>query len=497
MKILFVIPKNKSLFGDKGMTAHPHIGVAYLCSYLKKQGVGVGIFDDGVEEKSEKIFDVIKEFGPDIIGITIFSYCYGAANQLIKNIKENFKMPLVLGGAHVSAVRKEVLEDTAADFAVKQEGEFTLSELLRGLNSNQSDFSRIGGLIWRKNGGVEENNDRPYINDLDSLPFPDYDTFGINRYACYAQKTLPLITSRGCPFKCNYCSVRLSMGQGFRARSAQNVLEEITHFYKKGWVNFDINDDCFTLNKKRAELICDLIIENNLKIKFQLYNGIRVDTVDISLLKKMKRAGCFFISYGCEAGNDKVLATIQKGITLRQVEDAVKLTNKAGIHNSVNFIVGHKEETYQDALDTLNFADRLPADFVNFYNLLPYPGTESFSWARQYANFLVPPDSFLETISYRDNKPIYETSEFTREQREDVVARGFDLYRKKILKFRLGAFLGSIAYWITRNNLIAKFATDFALHHKFGRLIYIKLSKKSYQTKGDDIICRNISKETG
>jgi radical SAM superfamily enzyme with C-terminal helix-hairpin-helix motif len=273
------------------------------------------------------------------------------------------------------------------------------------------------------------------------------------------------------------------MGQRFRARSADNVFSEIRHFYSLGWRNFDINDDCFTLDRQRAEEICDLIIDNALNIKFQLYNGIRVDTVNPQLLKKMRRAGCYFISYGCEAGNSKVIKAIKKGITLEQVRDAVNWTNEAGINNSVNFIIGHKEETYADALDTIRFARSLPTNFVNFYNLLPYPGTESFEWARQHADFLVPPDSFLEDISYRDNNPVFQTKEFSQEQRRQVIALGFDLYRERIVKFRLGRFLGGLVYWITKAGWIDKLATNFALNNPLGRRLYIGLSRKSFMTK--------------
>lgn len=484
MKILFVIPKNKSLFGDKGLTAHPHIGVAYLSAFLKQRDIEVGVFDAGIEKHDDAVIEAVSGFKPDIIGITVFSYCYGYAYDLIRSIRKGaFAAPIVLGGAHVSAIKGRILQDTQADFAVKQEGEYTLFEFLQEIASGSPDFKKVNGLIWNQAGRITENAGRPYICNLDELSFPDYEVFDIKRYPCYKQKSLPMITSRGCPFGCNYCSVRLSMGQNFRARSAQNVFSEIRHFYDKGFRAFDFNDDCFTLDKKRAEDICDLIIANKLDIKFQLYNGIRVDTITPQLLQKMKRAGCFFISYGCEAGNNKVLKSIKKGITIEQVREAVKWTKQAGIHNSVNFIIGHKEEAYNDALDTIRFAGSLPADFVNFYNLLPYPGTESFEWARQHANFLVPPESFLENISYRDNKPVFETTEFTKEQRQKIISLGFDLYRRRILAFRMGPVLGNLIYWATKVNVLNRLATNFALNNPFGRRIYMALSRRSYQSE--------------
>lgn len=483
MKILFVVPKIKSLFGDKGLTVQPHIGIAYLAAFLKSQGIEVSVFDDGIEKSTDKVFTVIDSFKPDIIGITIFSYSYGVAYELIKKIKTYSRIPLVLGGPHVGAVRKEALEDTGVNFAVKFEGEYTLIELLEELHKESPDFNKIEGLLWCSNGKIAENPDRPFIKDLDSLPFPDYDIFGIERYTCFSQRALSLITSRGCPFGCNYCSVRLSMGQNFRSRSAQNVVEEIEYFYRHGWTNFDINDDCFTLDKRRAEEICDLIIEKNLKIRFQLYNGIRVDTVNPQLLKKMKQAGCFLISYGCEAGSQKVLDAIKKSITLEQVRDAVKWANEAGIPNSVNFIIGHTGETYKDAIETLNFAKSLPTDYVNFYNLLPYPGTEAYRWAREHAHFLVSPEFYLENISYRNNEPIFETKEFTRQQRKKIIEAGFILFKRKMLVFRLGKFLGLVMFYVTKIKAIDKLATYFALNNSVGRLIYYFLSARSYKQK--------------
>ncbi|MFA4889244.1 MAG: radical SAM protein [Candidatus Omnitrophota bacterium] len=487
MKILLIVPRNKSLFGDKGMTAHPHIGIAYLSAYLRQNSVEAKVFDDGVEEDIGKLNQLIAQFKPDIIGITIFSYCYKRAYELVELIKAA-RIPIVAGGPHISAVGKKILLDTGIEFAVKQEGEYTLLELIKEMGETNPDFSQVRGLIWRNSlGEVIENPNREFIADLDSLPLPDYDSFGIGKYICYKEKMRPLITSRGCPFGCNYCSVRLSMGQNFRARSAQNVFKEIKYFYDRGVRNLDFNDDCFSLDKRRAEEICDLIIQNKLKIRFQLYNGIRVDTVDFSLLKKMREAGCYFVSYGCEAGNNKILKIINKGITLEQVRETVNLTNRVGIRNSVNFIVGHKEESYQDALDTLNFARSLPTDFVNFYNLLPYPGTEAFTWASEHAKFLIPLDSFLDAISYRDNKPVFETEEFTKEEREKVVALGFDLYRQRILVFRLGKIIGNIIYFITANTKINKSLTHFALNNPFGRAIYIMLSHRSFKPREENV----------
>jgi len=484
MKILFVIPKSKTMFGDdsgaKSLPGHPHVGIASLIAFLKKNypATEIKIFDEQTDDFL-KLKEVIKKFKPALVGVTCFSYNYQYFYDLILKIKKLSKALIVLGGPHVSALRKEVLKETKADLAIKGEGEITLCELIKELEKARPSFRKIKGLIWRQKEEIIENEDRELIKNLDNLPFPDYYAFPIERYSCFLIKALPLMTSRGCPYGCNYCSVRLSMGRGFRPRSPENVLREIKYWYQKGWTNFDINDDCFTLDLKRAEKICDLIVKKNLKIKFQLYNGIRVDRISLKLLKKLKKAGCTFIAYGCESGNEKILKIIGKGISLKQVRQAVDWTNQAGIKNAVNFIIGHPTETYSQALETLSFARSLPTNFVNFYNLVPYPGTESFQWAQKHGHFLYSPKTFLRDISYRDNLPIFETSEFTKEQRQEIMSKGFNLYEKKILSFRLGSIMGSTIYLLTRPKIVNKLVFDFALANKFGNRLYQFLSAKS------------------
>ncbi len=476
MKILFAIPKLKAISGGKGLTVSPHAGVAYLSSFLKKNGIEVKVYDEGIENNRAELLLTIRDFKPDVVGITIFSYCYNYACDLIKTIKNNCKSPLVLGGAHINIVKGQILLETGAEFAIKHEGEHGLLELLKEIESGGNDFVNIKGLIWKDNNGkVTENPDRTFITELDSLPFPDYDVFDIKKYFCFKDKILPIITSRGCPFGCNFCSVRLCMGQGFRARSAQNVVQEIELLTQKGWRNFNINDDCFTLNKQRAEEICDLIIKKNLNIGFQFLNGIRVDTVNPQLLKKMKSAGCFYISYGCESGNERILKTIKKGIILEQVRKAVEWTNDANIPNSVNFIIGHTEETYQTAMDTISFAESLPTYFANFYNLIPYPGTEAYSWAQQHGRFLVPSEYYLENIGTYHGRPIFETSEFTKIQREKIVGLGFNLYRLKYLQYRFGKVAGYFIFCVTKLKPINIFAAFLVLDTRLGKSIYTLL----------------------
>ena len=479
MRVLFVIPKNKSMFGGRGITGFPNVGIAYLTAVLKKNKILVEIFDEGIGEKEDGVFALMDRFHPAIIGVTGFSYGYGFLEETIKKLKKYRNIPIIVGGPYVAATKDEIIRTTPADFALVGEGETAFLQFLKQLGEKRPSFDQVPGLIWKKDQKIIQNPLPPFVKDLDKLPFPDYEAFDLEKYPCFAEKILPIITSRGCPYGCNYCSVRLSMGCGFRPRSPENVVAELKHWYKKGFCSFDINDDCFTLDLKRAEKICDLIIRNKLIIKFQLYNGIRVDRVTFELLKKLKKVGCIFIAYGCESGNQEVLDRIKKGITLKQVREAVDWTKKVGIKNSVNFIIGHKDETYEQALDSLKFAKSLPTNFVNFFNMVPYPGAEVYDWAIKKAKFLVPKKTYLREISYRDNIPIFETKEFTKEQRIEVVKKGLALYERKILQFRLGRFLGFFIFGLTRIKILSKVARWLIYGNKQGMKIYQLLIVRS------------------
>lgn len=483
MKVLFVIPKNKfAFFGYRGISpTFPHLGVAYLIAMLQREGIEVKLFDDGSGLTHQDLFNLIETFKPDLIGMTIYTLSRPFAYDLIDEIKDRTHIPIVVGGAHVSTIKGLILQETKADYAIKYEGEYPLIELLNELKSGKPRLEVVKNLIWSHKGEIFENPERQFIADLDSLPFPEFDLYDIKLHPSYGEKLIPLITSRSCPFDCNFCSVKLYMGKGFRKRSPQNVFEEIKYQYAKGYHQFDFNDDCFTLNKKRAEEILDLIIDSKLKIKFQFYNGLRVDTVNPNLLKKLKKAGCFYISYGCESGNQEILKSIKKGITLQQVRDAIRWTNEAGIANSVNFIIGHKGETYQTAMDSINFAKSLPNNFVNFYNLIPYPETEAFEWAKAHGRFLVDTDNYLEAISYADNVPIFETKEFTQEERQKIARMGFAIHERKVLKYRFGRMFGFLLYLLTRGTKIKKMAARFATLNSLGNKIAVILSKRSYK----------------
>lgn len=505
MRILFINPWLKTLFGDeKAKPGHPHLGIAYLISVLKQNGFrnkDIDIYDQGLEENDKILYEKIDKLKPDLIAMTTFSYCIAYADDLIKKVKNYKNIPIIIGGPHVSAVKKEVLEAMKADFAMQGESEVSFMEFLKEFEGSK-DYLKVGNLIWRDaSGDVIENEKESLIKDLDSIPFPSFESFEFEKYPYFITKTLPIITSRGCPYGCNYCSVKLSMGRGFRPRSPENVIEEMKHWIKTyGIEKFEVNDDCFSLDIERAEKICDLIIREGLNIKYEMYNGIRADRVTEQLLKKMKNSGCIFVAYGCESGNQNIVNNIGKALKIEKVREAVELANKIGIKNSVNFIVGHKGETYKTAMESVKFAKTLPTNFVNFYNIVPYPGTELYDWARKNASYMMSTSEYMGRIASRDLTPVFETKEFTKEERIKVLKKGYALYERTVLEFRLGKILGYLAYVVSRNRLLFSVGRKIALSNKIGFWIYSELSSKSRVIKKNHlkvVIINHNPKERG
>ncbi|MBA7655408.1 tRNA-2-methylthio-N(6)-dimethylallyladenosine synthase [subsurface metagenome] len=475
MKIMLVIPKRLERPGLV-FPIVPHLGVAYLAAMLKKSNAAVKIVDMRLGYAYKDLLRFLDQFNPSLVGVTSYSYAYKRSYEVVDAIKSQGNCPVVLGGPHVSAIRSKALSETRADFAIKGEGEYSLLELCECIENQGRDYEKIRSLIWRDGDAIVENEDRLYLqqHELDNLPFPAYEEFELEKYK---KRRLGITTSRGCPYRCIFCSVRLSMGNRFRPRSPENVLNEIEDWYEKGWEEFDINDDCFSVDMGRAKKICDLIVERGFKIRYSCYNGLRVDLVDRELLQKMKESGCDFISYGVESGNNEVLRAIKKGITIQQVERAVEITNEVGIKNAGTFIIGHPGETLEKAMDTIKFAERLPFRFVSFYNLVPYPGTELYDWIKEKATFRYPPEVHLNQLSCGEIEPIFETKEFPAEERVRVLKLGFSLHWKTLTQSSLGKVAGRMAYQIVRFDTLRRLLGKMITESKISSSVFRKLTR--------------------
>jgi len=385
MKILLINPPAKNTLKGNNPTIideergyNPPLGLLYIAGYLEKYSPQhqVEVLDTQVEELTyEDLGAWIRNATPDIVGITAMTFTLIdvlKTAKVVKNISKDIKV--ILGGPHVYIYPEETISLPEVDFLILGEGEITFAELIDNIDDIEK-LKNIKGLVFKSNGKIYNTGLRELIRDLDVLPHPARHLVPYKKYSSLIAKRQPIttmITSRGCPYNCSFCA-RPHLGKRFRARSAKNVVQEMEECVKLGINEFLIYDDTFTIDRQRVLDICDEIIAKKLDIGWDI--RVRVDTVDEEMLKKLKRANCERIHYGVEAGTEKILKVLRKGITLDQVKYAFKLTKKIGISTLAYFMIGSPTETKEDILATIEFAKKLNPDFVHITITTPFPAT--------------------------------------------------------------------------------------------------------------------------
>lgn len=393
-------------------------GIGYLSEFLTEHHIGNDVFDLNVAKNTEeRLYAKIREFDPDIIGFSMMSLNYKHNYGVMSEIKKSFpRIRIAAGGAHISTMRAEALADCEAiDYGVVLEGEYTLLELMSG----ERELPDIKGLIYRGGGRVVYNGDRPFIQELDGLPFPKYEKFKRKDYS----SLISLFSSRGCPFECTYCPVQLAIGRRFVARSPKSVVSELEYHYVQGSREFSFRDDNFTLVQERVYQICDEIERRGLTgLYLMCDNGVRADKIDHNLLKRMKEVGFRMIGLGVESGNDSILKSLKKSATVSEMEKAIKTACELGYIVELYFLIGAPGETWSDFERTVELALKYPVMIASFYHLLPYPHTELFEVAEKNNYLLRDPEEYLNDGSQRRNTPFLSTPEFP----EDLRKRAFD-----------------------------------------------------------------------
>jgi len=316
-------------------------------------------------------------------------------------------------------------------------------ELVHAVEDNHDLFDVKGIIFKDKNDGKTVHTPpRRFINSLNDIPFPARDLFDNQAYKNHYFKKFgytvtSLITSRGCPFNCDFCS-RPVFGNQFRTRTAMNVVDEMETVLSFGYDRIWFADDCFTLNRKRLINICGEIVERGLKIDWECLS--RVDTIDAEVAHKMKKAGCVRVFFGIESGNDSVLALMNKRATTNQARDAVRTAKSAGIQVGAFFIVGYPGETDETLLDTVRFASSLPLDYLSFTLPYPIPGTPLYERVKTQLIF----DDWKEPKRRRlvEHKLLYRAS-FTEFKLKFAIMKAMVQFRlRKRLGTRLYGFLG-------------------------------------------------------
>jgi len=323
MKILLINPPTFNMLPtmlprsvDEARGYNPPLGLLYLAAYLQKNSEHqVEILDCQVEELNYKqIEEKIKENAPDAIGLTTMTFTLIDVLNIVKIAKKiNPEIKTILGGPHVDIYPEETINQPGVDYLVLGEGEKPLKGLLDNINS-LNNLRQVKGVVFKDNNKIVNTGRAELNQDLDSLPFPARRLTPYQKYSSVLSKVSPvttMFTSRGCPYKCLFCD-RPHLGKFFRARSAKNVVDEMEECQKMGIKEILIYDDTFTVKRQRVIDICLEIQKRNLKIDWDV--RARVDTVDKELLEIMKDSGCQRIHYGVEAGTQKILNVLRKGI---------------------------------------------------------------------------------------------------------------------------------------------------------------------------------------
>lgn len=408
MKILLIDPPG----GQTGWNA----GLAYLSGALERAGIEHVVFDMvNFPLKMRDLMDFAVSFKPDLIGLSVKTATFFSALQIAEELKGKFpEIPVIGGGPHATLYPKDFFVDTKNfDAVIVGEAEESLPELiLKGLSSNSPLLS---GFCFYESEEVRITPPK-VILELDSLPFPQ---FAYHHLFVHSLHPYPLITSRGCPYGCIYCSVGKVSGKKWRKRSPEHVIEEMERAIERwGFQEFEVLDDTFTQDVNRVIEICELIIKRDLRIRWSCPNGIRADKVTAEMVSAMARSGCHTVIFGVETGNEELFKTIRKGETLNDIAKAIRLAKGAGMRVGGYFIIGLPGDSFEKNMKSLEFSRTHGLDWAHFNILAPYPGTPVWDEIQRRGRFLTDYRSALHFST--DIKPIFELNDFSANEIVDT-----------------------------------------------------------------------------
>lgn len=406
----------------------PPIGLALIAAILEKANYQVSLLDaNALQLKPDVIASMVVHV--DVVGITAMTPTIGTVLNIAREIKKkNKEIKIILGGPHVTLLPLKTLQASPdVDVLVRGEGDLTIIQLLQVLE-NHLPLDLVPGISFQANNTIFHKADKESMVDMDSLPYPAYHLLPWGKYKPHPPHGMAMpfdamVTSRGCPYRCAYCSKPV-FGSTFRTQSPERVVEEMEYLQKRfGIREIAFYDDSFTIDKKRVHAIADKIIAKNLKIVWTCET--RVNLVDKELLAHMKAAGCYTIAYGIESASPEIIKTIQKDITIKQVEVAVRASREVGLQVIGYFMIGSPGETPQTIRDTINFAKKLKIDFAQFSITTPFPGTELYEIYKRKNTEEIPWEKFVYASTDNPASPVFESDNLTREDLIKWVSRAY------------------------------------------------------------------------
>lgn len=424
MKVLFVNPpQTASKYKFMGVIAPP-LGIAYMAGVLQENNIDVEILDASAEDMDFK--DVEKELlkrKPDLVALTALTPTIGRALETAQVVKETLPDSIVvMGGYHPTFNFIETLEDENVDIVIRGEGEYIMLNLVQALE-NQSRLHDVKGIVFEDKNSKEivVNPEAPLIQNLDELPFPALNLLPMNKYRLLDMDThmTTMITTRGCPMQCSFCSSAAMHGKKIRERSIENIVDEIEYLK----TNYDIDtiafmDDTFTLKKRKVMAICDEILKRNIEIMWGCTS--RVDTLDEKLLKKMKEAGCITIFIGVESADQQQLDNMCKNTTIAKIENAFKIARKLKIRTIASVALGMPGDTKEIMNKTVKFVHKLKPNYAIYSLATPYPGTRFYKEA--FEKNLI---KIKDWSKYTLITPILETIDCSLNDMRKIQAKAF------------------------------------------------------------------------
>lgn len=408
LDLLVVKPGNQQkLYGELSIALsatlplsaiEPPVLAGVIAAFIREHGYSVKMLDAEAEDLSPvEAADKIIEYNPLLVAVFVSGTNPSASTQnmpgagaIISSVREKAPhIKTLLGGLHPSSLPERTVKEEAADFVCQGEGFDTITQLLEALKSGKTDDCQIKGLWYKKDGKLISNPRAPLVQNLDELPMAAWDLLPMDKYRahnwhCFGhldqrQPYAVIYTSLGCPFSCAFCCINSIFGRrGIRYRSPEKVIEEIDYLVKNYQIkNIKILDEMFVLNEKHVIGLCDLIIQRGYDLNIWAY--ARIDTINESMLRKMKQAGINWLGYGIESGSQKVRDGVTKGrFDQDDIRKALEMTQAAGIHIGGNFIFGLPDDDFETMQETLDMAKELNCEYTNLYVAMAYPGSQLY-----------------------------------------------------------------------------------------------------------------------